>query len=138
MIDKINNLNDLQVYVKSELDKCLIAHNNVLNALQDYSDKMQDKSIIKPVLNDNGIRIEDIEKLLIKYDNLNYSKSDLSIVTGVINKRNLNLKEVDKKLSDISKYKIKNGVIKDLKLFTIKSINKYSEEKEKEKINNYL
>lgn len=138
MIDKINNLNDLQVYVKSELDKCLIAHNNVLNALQDYSDKMQDKSIIKPVLNDNGIRIEDIEKLLIKYDNLNYSKSDLSIVTGVINKRNLNLKEVDKKLSDISKYKVKNGVIKDLKLFTIKSINKYSEEKEKEKINNYL
>lgn len=138
MIDKINNLNDLQVYVKSELDKCLIAHNNVLNALQDYSDKMQDKSIIKPVLNDNGIRIEDIEKLLIKYDNLNYSKSDLSIVTGVINKRNLNLKEVDKKLSDISKYKVKNGVIKNLKLFTIKSINKYSEEKEKEKINNYL
>lgn len=137
MIDKINNLNDLQVYVKSELDKCLIAHNNVLNALQDYSDKMQDKSIVKPVLNDNGIRIEDIEKLLIKYDNLNYSKSDLSIVTGVINKRNLNLKEVDKKLKDISEYKANRGV-NDLKLFTIKCINKYSEEKEKEKINNYL
>lgn len=83
--------------------------------------------------NKPGIKLDALKTLLNKYNNLVFSEEELSIITGVINKRNLTIKEVDKKLSDISNYKDAKG-IKDLKLFTIKSINKYAEEKQQREL----
>lgn len=132
----INNYEELKTYIKEELNKQITINNNILNALQEYQEK--DTKIFKGGSgNKNNITIEDINKLLIGYPNLNYDSEDIKVIVSVINKRGLNKLEVDRKLKDISNYKNNKGV-SDLKLFTIKCINRYSDEKDKRKLKEYL
>lgn len=131
-----NSYEELKTYIKEELNKQITINNNILNALQEYQEK-ETKIFKSGSGSKSNITIEDINKLLIGYPNLNYDSEDIKVIVSVINKRGLNKLEVDRKLKDISNYKNNKGV-SDLKLFTIKCINRYSDEKDKRKLKEYL